>query len=222
MKAWNMVLLVLSFVPLLMTIYYVAMFIAQGRKHWRHLNYFVIVASLIVFAHSCWQISFFVDESFYLLMPFPQDYFSHTYLFVIPTVLAAIAIPKMYPDLSKILYACLILSAILACLALFAYPGKDLIWFSISLSILLIFIGLKEDQFTLYYRHFVKYLFLENTWVALFYFKNPTLFFIALVLQTMARFYFFQFLNLFWIQSFLKKNIINKTEQTSVGGLIKG
>jgi hypothetical protein len=81
----------------------------------------------------------FYDESYYLILPFPQDYFSHVYLFLVPTLLASLVIPKMYPNLSKLLYFSLILSVVLAVLALFAYPGKDLIWFSFALSVLLIF-----------------------------------------------------------------------------------
>lgn len=222
MSIWNSVLFILSFSPLLVTIYFISNLIAQGRKSWKKINYWVITLAFIAFAHSCWQISFFYDERYYLILPFPQDYFSHVYLFLTPMLLACLAIPKMYANISKILYTCLFLSVVLAVLALFAYPGKDLVWFSISLSVLLIFIGLKEEQFGLYYKHYLKFLFLENTWVALYYFKNENLFLLGLILQTIARIYFFNFLKLFWIQGFLKKNYENKqTVNQPVGGLLK-
>lgn len=206
MSVWNISLFVLSFMPLLLTIYFFSNFITQARKNWRGINFLVVAATIIAFAHSCWQVSFFFDESYYLLLPFPQDYFSHIYLFITPAIFACLAIPKMYPNLSKILYASLFLSVILAVLALLAYPGKDLIWFTVSLSTLLVFIGLKEEQFGLFYKNYIKYLFLENTWVAFFYFQDESLYAIGLILQTAARFYMFNFLQLFWIQGFFKKN----------------
>ncbi len=206
MSAWNIVLFILSFFPLFVALYYFSNFIAQGRRNWRRINVWVILSTITVFAYSCWQISFFYDESYYLILPFPQDYFSHIYLFLTPTFLALLAIPKMYTNISKILYACLFLSVMLATLLLFAYPGKDLIWFTLSLSTLLVFIGLKEEQYNIYYKHFIKYLFLENTWAAFFYFKNENLFALGIILQTVSRYYYFQFLNLFWMQGFLHKN----------------
>lgn len=222
MSAWNIILFILSFLPLILTVYFFSNFIAQGRRHWKRINVWVVLSTIAAFSYSCWQVSFFYDESYYLILPFPQDYFSHAYLFLTPAFLAILAIPKMYPQLSKLLYACLILSVILAVLMLFAYPGKDLVWFTLSLSTLLVFIGLKEEQFNLYYKHFIKYLFLENTWVAFFYFKDENLFAVGLVLQLVSRYYFFQFLNLFWMQGFLHKN--NEVAQVlpeTTNGLIR-
>lgn len=225
MNTWNSILLVLSIFPLLLTMYFISNFFSQIRKNWKKINYLVLGAAIITFAHSCWQVSFFLDERFYLLLPFPQDYFSHIYLFIIPVILGCLAIPKLYPNLSKILYGCLFMSVILAILGMFTYQGKDLIWFSISLSTLLVLIGLKEEQFGLYYKNYIKFIFLENTWVALFYFQNEKLFAIGLVLQLVSRFYFFNFLNLFWIQSFFKKNqTINESVEpttATTSGLLK-
>ena len=206
MSTWNIFLWVFSFLPLAVTVYFFATFLGQGRRRWKRINIWVALSTLTAFVYSCWQVSFFYDESFYLLLPFPQGYFSHAYLFLTPTFLAVLTIPKMYPQLSKLMNACLLLSVILAILLLLTFPGKDLIWFTFCLSTLLIFIGLKEDQFHLYYKHFIKYLFLENTWAALFYYKNENLFALGLLLQTISRYYFFQFINLFWMQGFLHKN----------------
>jgi len=230
MSIWNIVLFILSFLPLIVTVYFFSNFLAQGRRHWRKINIGVALSTLTAFAYSCWQISFFYDESYYLLLPFPQDYFSHVYLFLTPAFLAILTIPKMYPQTSKIIYACLFLSVILAVLLLLAFPGKDLIWFTLSLSTLLVFVGLKEEQFNLYYKHFIKFLFLENTWAALFYYKNENLFALGIILQSISRYYFFQYLNLFWMQGFLHKNYEKSqaiAESTtpflneSSGGLIK-
>lgn len=200
--------------PLALTGFNISLFISQGRKQWKCMNPIVLVISLILFLHSCWQVSFFFDESYYLLIPFPQDWFSHTYFFVIPFLLGLLTIPKMYPNLSKYYYASLILSVILSVLGIFAFKGKDLIWFSVSLSALLVFVGLKEDQYGLFYRHFVKYLFLENTWIALFYFQSTSWFFVGLILQTAARFYMFHYLNLFWVSGFLKNH---QSPQNDIG-----
>lgn len=206
MSFTNICLFILSFLPLLLTGFNISLLASQGRKHWRQINYIVVAVAMITFAHSCWQISFFFDESYYLLIPFPQDYFSHFYFFVVPSLLACLTLPKMYPNLTKVQYMSLILSVILSVLAIFAFQGKDLIWFSVSLSLLLIFVGQKEEQFSLFYRHYIKYLFLENTWVALFYFQSTPWFIVGLALQLAARFYLFHYLNLFWVSSFLKSH----------------
>jgi hypothetical protein len=56
-----------------------------------------------------------------------------------------------------------------------------------------------------------------------YYFKNENLFLLGLILQTIARFYFFNFINLFWIQGFFKKNYEPQQSEVkhSVGGLLK-
>lgn len=210
MNISHVLLFLLSLAPALLTGFNISLLISQGRKQWKNMNPLVLVIAFIVFFHSCWQVSFFLDESYYLFIPFPQDWFSHTYFFLIPCLLGLLTIPKIHPGLSKYYYISLILSVILSVLGIFAFKGKDLIWFSSSLSILLVFVGLKEDQFGLFYRYFVKYLFLENTWIALFYFHSTSLFFIGLLLQLAARFYLFHYLNLFWVSGFLKNHINNK------------
>ena len=223
MNMWNLILFILSIFPLMLTIYFFSEFSSQGRKNWKKINLLVAILTLISFAYSCWQVSYFFDESYYLLLNFPTSYFSHTYLFLVPAFLTLLALPKLYIGLSKLIKISLLGFLVLSVLALVTFPGKDLIWFSISLSTLFVFIGLKEEQFGLYYKYFVKYLFLENTWVALFYFKDESLFAFGLILQTAARLYFFNFLRLFWVQGFLKTNQESKPilENLVKGGLLK-
>jgi hypothetical protein len=175
---------------------------AQARRAYPKINVGVLAVHLFVFVQSSIQVGLFFDPTYYQVIPFPFDWVHHAYIFVFPVLVGFMLIPSYYPTKPKdLFYIQCAFMGVMSIYAMWQIPGKDLIWYSCMMNILFFVIGLKKTQAPLHYRYFVRYFFLENAWIALFYFTNTWAFAIGLVCQLVSRFYLFQLMGLYWAET---------------------